>query len=138
MGLEVASDWFRTSNLNRYVNQQKIEKAIQLLTANGIKSTTYNILGLEGQTEEMILDTINFNRKIKPTNVSTSFFSPFMGTPMAEKTGYLFDLDEDYSANIETSFLSKKKIEFYRKYFNIFVKEGLDRLEELKRKECID
>jgi len=137
MGLEVASAWFRTSNLKRFVDQQKIKNAIKLLTDNGIKSTTYNIIGLEGQTEEMLIDTIKLNRELKPTNVSTSFYSPFMGTPMAEGTKYLFNLDEDYSINVEFT-LSKKKLEFYRKYFNVFVKEGLDGLEKLKWLEGID
>ncbi len=137
MGLEVSADWFRTSSLNRFVDQQKIKNAVKLLTDYGIKSTTYNIIGLEGQTEEMLIDTINFNRILKPTNVSTSFYSPFIGTPMAKDTEYLFNLDEDYSINAVFT-LQKKKLEFYRKYFNIFVKEGLGRLEELKRLEGVD
>ena len=137
MGLEVAADWFRTSSLKRFVDQQKIENAVKLLTNYGIKSTTYNMIGLEGQTEEMLIDTIELNRRLKPTNVSTSFYSPFMGTPMAKDVEYLFNLDEDYSINAVFT-LQKKKLEFYRKYFNIFVKEGLGRLKELKQLEGVD
>ena len=40
---------------------EKIIDAFSLLKNAGIKRTSYNIIGLPNETEEMIIDTIKFN-----------------------------------------------------------------------------
>ena len=60
MGLELSDQNFREKNLNRYVNQEKIETAFKLLKNANIKRTAYNIIGLPNQSEESIIETIKF------------------------------------------------------------------------------
>ena len=42
------------------------------------------MLGLPFETEELIWDTINFCRKIRPKSYSMSIFAPFYGTKLRD------------------------------------------------------
>ena len=58
-----------------------------LLKENQIKRTAYNIIGLPYQTENSILETIKLNKRLKPDNITVSFYSPYYGTK-SQMDGY--------------------------------------------------
>jgi len=139
MGLELASESFRKSSLNRFPSQEKIIRAFKLLKEAGIKRTTYNILGLPNETEDMIKETIEFNHLLQPDNMTVSFFSPYLGTPeqkKAELTGdfssYEFNMDDQVRTVSKSKSIDKKLLEFYKDNFVRFAKEGLENIESLK------
>jgi len=139
MGLELASESFRKSSLNRYPSQEKIIKAFKLLKEAGIKRTTYNILGLPNETEEMIIETIEFNRLLQPDNMTISFFSPYLGTPEQKKaesigdfSSYEFNMDDQVRTVSKSTKIDKKLLEFYKKNFVWFVRNGTDKISDLK------
>jgi radical SAM superfamily enzyme YgiQ (UPF0313 family) len=110
-----------------------------LLKEAGIKRTTYNILGLPNETEEMIIETIEFNRLLQPDNMTISFFSPYLGTPeqkKAESTGdfssYEFNMDDQVRTVSKSTKINKKLLEFYKKNFIWFVRNGTDKISDLK------
>src|SRR5262249_56625150 len=80
MGIELSTQQFRESKLNRFSDQPAIERAFRLLRENGIRRTAYNIIGIPDQNEESIIDTIEFNRLLDPDNVTVAFYSPYLGT----------------------------------------------------------
>ncbi len=132
MGLELASESFRKSSLNRFPSQEKIIRAFKLLRAAGIKRTTYNILGLPNETEEMIHETIEFNRLLDPDNMTVSFFSPYLGTPEQEKaqsigdfSSYEFNMDDQVRTVSKSSLVVKERLEYYKENFVKFVRNGL-------------
>tara|TARA_Y100000768_G_scaffold521_1_gene376 strand:+ start:10525 stop:11979 length:1455 start_codon:yes stop_codon:yes gene_type:complete len=132
MGLELASESFRKSSLNRFPSQEKIIRAFKLLRKAGIKRTTYNILGLPNETEEMIHETIEFNRLLDPDNMTVSFFSPYLGTPEQQKaqsigdfSSYEFNMDDQVRTVSKSNLVVKKKLEFYKRNFVKFVREGI-------------
>ena len=86
MGIELSSEEFRESELNRFANQDKIIKAFKLLRDNGINRTSYNIIGLPNQTEESIISTIEFNKLLDPDNITVAFYSPYLGTNEQKKS----------------------------------------------------
>jgi radical SAM superfamily enzyme YgiQ (UPF0313 family) len=43
-----------------------------------------NIIGVPGETEDMIWDTIKLNRKIKPTSSGVNIFYPYKGTKLGD------------------------------------------------------
>ena len=140
MGIELASESFRKSNLNRYPSQEKIIKAFTLLNEAGIKRTTYNILGLPNETEEMIIETIEFNRLLQPDNMTVSFFSPYLGTPEQKKaesigdfSSYEFNMDDQVRTVSKSTKIDKKLLEFYKENFVRLVKNGTDEISMLKR-----
>ena len=139
MGIEVSSESFRKYHLNRFPAQKKIIDAFSLLKNAGIKRTSYNIIGLPNETEEMIIDTIKFNSILEPDNITVAFFSPYLGTNLQEESKKIGDFN-DYEYNVDnqlrtvtkSSTIDKELLNFYKKNFAKFVREGLDGLEELK------
>jgi anaerobic magnesium-protoporphyrin IX monomethyl ester cyclase len=124
MGIEVSEDGFREDSLNRFASQQKIISAFRLLKETGIKRTSYNIIGLPGQTEEMILNTIQFNRILQPDNITTAFYSPYIGTLEEEKSKsmgysgeYEFNADAQLRSVINSDLLSTEILNFYKENF---------------------
>jgi anaerobic magnesium-protoporphyrin IX monomethyl ester cyclase len=142
MGIELASENFRKSSLNRYPAQDKIINAFKILKKAGIKRTTYNIIGLPDETEEMILETIIFNQNLEPDNITVAFYSPYIGTAEQLKSKELKYFD-DYEQNIDgqirtlsnSTLVDTQHLIFYKKYFVDFVRNGLDQLDFLKKSE---
>jgi radical SAM superfamily enzyme YgiQ (UPF0313 family) len=142
MGVEVSEEGFRMESLNRFASQEKILNAFRLLEEAGIKRTAYNIIGLPCQTEEMILNTINFNRRLKPDNVTVAFYSPYIGTREQIKSKEMGCFD-DYEYNIDgqlrtvskSTLVSKELLNFYKKYFTRMVREGTEKSIEFKKME---
>jgi anaerobic magnesium-protoporphyrin IX monomethyl ester cyclase len=139
MGIELATQDFRESKLNRFSDQAAIINAFELLRDAGIKRTTYNIIGIPDQTESSVLETIEFNRTLNPDNVTVAFYSPYLGTEQqrqgAEKDYFLdyeFDLDSQLRTMTHHSVLSATTLAFYKKNFVRLVREGLDILPKLK------
>lgn len=140
MGVEISSEEFRKTDLNRFPSQEKIIEAFKLLKNAGIKRTAYNIIGLPNETEEMIIDTIKFNQKLEPDNITVAFYSPYLGTDSEVKSkkigdfnNYEFDVDNQLRTVTKSHGVEKKKLEFYKNNFSRLVKEGLDNLPKLKR-----
>lgn len=144
MGVEISSEEFRKTDLNRHPAQEKIIEAFKLLRKAGIKRTAYNIIGLPNETENMILDTIRFNQSLEPDNITVAFYSPYLGTSLEDKSkklgyfdNYEFNVDGQLRTVTRSSQMPKNLLEFYKKNFNMFVHEGLDNLAELKKAEQI-
>lgn len=144
MGVELASEDFRKSNLNRFSDKDRIVEAFRLLREVGIKRTAYNIIGLPEEDEAMILETIRFNQLIDPDNVTVAFYSPYLGTEQQVKGARIQDFN-DYESNVDSQLrtlsrstrMTKETLEFYKKHFVRLVREGLEKLEELKGSEAL-
>ena len=114
-------------------------KAFSLLKNAGIKRTSYNIIGLPNETEDMIIDTIKFNTILEPDNITVAFFSPYLGTNLHEESKNIGDFN-DYEYNVDnqlrtvtkSSMIDKELLNFYKKNFAKFVREGLGELQQLK------
>ena len=129
MGLELAGTQFRKNSLNRFVEEDKIIQAFKLLQDNNIKRTSYNIIGLPDQDESSILETINFNRELKPDNITVAFYTPYHGTPEQKKSfnkRYFSDNEKNLDAQLRTlsksNLLSVEKLNYYKKNFVSMVK----------------
>jgi anaerobic magnesium-protoporphyrin IX monomethyl ester cyclase len=131
MGLELAGSEFRETNLNRYVNEDKIIKAFELLKKAGIKRTSYNIIGLPNQTEKEILETIKFNKCLDPDNITVAFYTPYLGTSEQIKSTKL-NYFSHYEKKIDSQLRSVSKditipvdrLNFYKENFYDLVKNN--------------
>ena len=83
-GIEHGNEEFRKKMLNRNVSNERMLEACLLTEKVGIPYTVNNILGFPEETRDLVWDTINFNRKIKPKTMNCYFFTPYKGT-------YLYD-----------------------------------------------
>ncbi len=138
MGVELSDQNFRETSLNRFVNQEKIENAFKLLRDNKINTTAYNIIGLPNQTEESIIETIKFNKKINPNVCSVAFYSKYDGTDLTHKALNNFDksprgMDAQIRSKIINHDISNNLLNFYKDNFNYLVKTDLKNIENLKK-----
>jgi radical SAM superfamily enzyme YgiQ (UPF0313 family) len=144
MGIELASQDFREDKLSRFADQKKIINAFDLLKVNGIKRTAYNIIGVPEETETDIIDTIKFNAKLDPDNITVAFYSPYIGTAQEKKANTL-NYFQDYERNVDgqlrtlnrSAEISSKTLRFYKKYFVHLVNNGLMDLNKLKRQNNV-
>ncbi len=140
MGIELSTQQFRESKLNRFSDQSAIERAFQLLRENGIRRTAYNIIGIPDQNEDSIIETIEFNRRLDPDNVTVAFYSPYLGTSQqqvgTEKNYFLdyeFDLDSQLRTMTRHSVLTPELLAFYKQNFVGLVRDGTSAVDLLKR-----
>ena len=124
MGIELSTQSFREKNLNRFADQKKIISAFHLLREAGIRRTSYNIIGLAGQNESSILETIEFNRILDPDNITVAFYSPYLGTEQHVKSAreaYFKDYEYDVDAQLRTlsrhTAMTPELLEFYKSNF---------------------
>lgn len=124
MGVEIAEESFRKGSLNRYVSQKQLINAFGILKKAGIKRTSYNIIGLPNQNEQMIRDSINLNRRLNPDNITVAFFSPYIGTTeqiKARNLNYFNEYENDVDGQLRTLSKSKilppEKLNYYKKNF---------------------
>ncbi len=138
MGVELSDQNFRETSLNRFINQEKIENAFKLLRDAKINTTAYNIIGLPNQTEESIIETIKFNKKINPNVCSVAFYSKYDGTDLTQKAINNFDkspkgMDAQIRSKIINHSISNNLLNFYKDNFNYLVKNDLKNIEKLKK-----
>ncbi|MCY2993453.1 MAG: radical SAM protein [Planctomycetota bacterium] len=140
MGIELSTQAFREERLNRFADQGRITKAFRLLRTAGIRRTAYNIIGLAGQDEASILETIEFNRLLDPDNVTVAFYSPFLGTQqqVASAAEHYF-ADYEYRVDPQLRTMSRHDVvtpellDFYKGHITTLVRNGTANLAVLKR-----
>jgi radical SAM superfamily enzyme YgiQ (UPF0313 family) len=139
MGVELSTQGFREDQLNRFADQDRIVRAFELLREHGIRRTAYNIIGLPGQDEASILETIAFNSKLDPDNMAIAFYSPYLGTEQQVKSvkgEYFKDYEQDVDGQLRSlsrhDVMTRELLEFYKANFVRLVREGLDQLDDLK------
>ena len=125
MGVESGNEWIRVNVLNRRMTNDQIIKAFESAHKLGIKTLSYNMIGLPYETSEMIQETIDLNKIIQPDRLGIFYFYPFPGTELYDlclKEGfisenktdsYLTDTILDLNT-ISREELDRKYIEFYR------------------------
>jgi len=136
MGIETASDSKRGEDLGRHCDDEKIIKAFNLLKEGNIRRTAYNMIGLPNEIPEDIVETIKFNRLLKPDDITCAFYTPYIGTTLSksfkDKTIARGNLDPQLECPSEDGISNP----FYLKMKNMFCHlckndESLDFIPEL-------
>ncbi|MCE5325930.1 MAG: B12-binding domain-containing radical SAM protein [Planctomycetaceae bacterium] len=90
IGVESGNDFVRNEVMNRKMSREQIVSAFALARKHGIGTMAINMIGLPGETEEMLWDTIRLNRRLKPTFSGVNIFYPYRGTKLGD---HCFDND---------------------------------------------
>lgn len=129
-GVESGNEYVRNTVMNRNISNKQIIEAFGLCRKYGIQTNALNIIGVPGETDDMIWDTIRLNRKIKPTDSGINIFYPYKGTVLGD---YCFSNDlvneklyNDFSNERRDSVLKypreyNDKLRYYHKNWNILV-----------------
>jgi len=83
-GVESGNEWVRNVVMNRNLSNEQISRAFGLCRKHKIETLALNIIGVPGETEEMIWDTIKLNRKIRSDDSGVNIFYPYKGTKLGD------------------------------------------------------
>ena len=84
-GVESGNEYIRKEVMNRKMTDDNIIKAFDLCHKHGIQTVAVNIIGVPGESKEMIWDTIKLNRRLRPTVSGVNVFYPYKGTKLGDK-----------------------------------------------------
>jgi radical SAM superfamily enzyme YgiQ (UPF0313 family) len=129
VGLEHGNERLRNELLRRYCSNAQIVKAGKVIKSAGIRFTTNNIIGLPGETRELVFDTINLNREIGPDSSKVYMFSPYRGTELHRfcvEKGYIDNSAGFYrftdGAELRNQPLSHQEYKGLQRTFNLYVR----------------
>ncbi len=100
IGIESGNEKLRSEILKRRMSNGEIRQAFALAHKYGLDIYTCNMLGVPGETAEMIEETIALNRQLEPGDLQFSVFYPYPMTELydlAVRDGYLVERDSLYS-----------------------------------------
>jgi radical SAM superfamily enzyme YgiQ (UPF0313 family) len=84
IGLESGSENIRKNVLGRHYKDEQLVEIFDLAHKCGIRSSSFNMIGLPHETREDIFKTIGLNRRAKPTSATLTFFHPYRGTGLRD------------------------------------------------------
>jgi len=84
-GVESGNDYIRNVVMDRDMERKTIVNAFALAKEYNIQTQSANVIGVPGETKEMLMDTVRLNRELKPTNTVVNIFYPYKGTPLGDK-----------------------------------------------------
>ncbi|MCK5282651.1 MAG: radical SAM protein [Nanoarchaeota archaeon] len=128
IGVESGNDRVRRKILDRQMTNERIIDVFRLCKKYGILATSFNMIGIPGETEEDIKDTIELNRRIMPFRMGVSIFKPYKGTllyTICKENGWISNrkvssyFEARSTLNLPT--ISHKKIKYYYKIFKLSV-----------------
>lgn len=82
MGIESGSERIREQVLERKMSNQKIIDAFDMARKYGLRTMSFNIVGIPYETKWDIRETIKLNRRLNPSSVQVSMFQPYPGTSL--------------------------------------------------------
>lgn len=92
IGVEHGNEEFRKKILKKSVKNSTVIEAFDILDRVGIPVSINNIIGFPGETRDLAMETIMFNRKLKFDTSNAYAFTPFRGTELYDvcvKNGYI-------------------------------------------------
>jgi anaerobic magnesium-protoporphyrin IX monomethyl ester cyclase len=84
LGLESGNETIRFDVLNRHMTDDHIIKAHSLCKKAGLKTVSFNMLGMPCETPRTILDTIKLNASLGVDFMQVSIYQPYPGTALRE------------------------------------------------------
>ncbi len=82
MGVESGNEKLRKLVLKRNITNTKLIEVFELARQYGLKPQAFNMIGLPGETQDHVIETIQLNARIKPYIVWLSTFNPYPGTEL--------------------------------------------------------
>ena len=85
VGVESGNERIRREVLNRKMTNEQIIRVFKWADELGLETWSLNMIGVPGDSEATIRETIELVRRLKPHHSQTSIFYPFPGTPLYER-----------------------------------------------------
>ncbi|MBI5725994.1 MAG: B12-binding domain-containing radical SAM protein [Planctomycetes bacterium] len=129
LGFETGSEKIRREVLKRAESSEQIVKATELLNGAGIRTTSFNMLGLPFESRQTFFETVELNRRSGVLWPNVNFFFPYEGSELrrlAVENGFFDDSsDAVYMSDRPTLKLpgiSEQELVTLRERFVLYVK----------------
>lgn len=123
LAIESGNEYLRKNVLKRVDSPSHIINAFTLFNEAGIRTVSFNMLGLPFEDRGKIFDTIEINRKAKPTVADSGFFFPF-------------EMTELYDISVKEGFYNKDEVPIYDRAFPALNQPSLSREELIGLHKC--
>ena len=133
IGVESGNEEIRRKLLNKNIPNAVYEQAFANCHKYDIRTTANIMIGLPFETEENVIESAEFCRKLQARSLSMSIFAPYHGTKLREiciEKGFIEDTIHEDIATINRSILtmaqlSREKIEeLYYKFNDLVYGQG--------------
>lgn len=129
LAIECGNERIRNQVLNRNLTDKQIREACNILNGFGLKIYSLNMIGLPGESEKDVLDTIELNRQVGAAFSDASIFQPYPGTRInnyCKEKGYLSENAKVFGGQYSSTVLNfeedfKEKIYLLQRLFSMLV-----------------
>lgn len=145
IGIETGNEKLRKEVLKRKETTDDIIRAVGLFNKAGIRTSSFNMLGIPFENKNTIMETIELNKKSKVLYPNSGFFFPLEGTELrkiAIDNGFF---DEDSKAvfyndrpSLRFDEISSEELIKLRERFVLYVKMPYEYYSFIKRSEKDD
>lgn len=98
VGFETGNNDMRNLILKKGISDKQLNDVFYYFNKYKLRSLAFTMIGIPGETEETIKDSINMLIRLKPTLIRMAIFEPFIGTPL-----YDYCRDKKLIKEIDTS-----------------------------------
>ena len=129
-GVESGNEKVRSEIMGRKMSNEEIINAFDLCHKHGLETLAVNIIGVPGESEKEILDTVKLNRRLRPTASGVNIFYPYKGTELGDKCFKEGLVDEERLLNFSNerretvlrySKKHKKMLSYYYRNWEILI-----------------
>ena len=132
VGVETGNENLRRRVLNRQITNDDILDLFKKAKSIGLKTYSFNMVGIPGETKKTIQETVNLNVRLKPDFMQVTVFYPYLGTVLGDrclkegliKNGFADSYMTESILSLPT--ISKKEIERAAKSFKFDVYKHYD------------
>jgi len=96
IGIESGDERIRNEILRKNISDEQIVRAFETLHAHGLRTYSYNMIGLPFETAEAARRTYDMNRRVRPSAGAVFYFYPYPATPLKALAEAHNLLREDY------------------------------------------
>lgn len=123
IGIETGNQRIRKEVIGRQISDTQIKKAIHIIRDYGIKISSFNIVGLPGETREDFFQTIRLNKELEIPDANLYILYPFPGSKIFEDSGVTLD-KYDYERTVpgfNLSKMRKEELSYFLSVFNLYL-----------------
>jgi radical SAM superfamily enzyme YgiQ (UPF0313 family) len=113
--------------MDRRVDVNHVKKVIQDTNALGIETGTFIMLGYPGETEEDIMETIQYLKDANPTQYTITIAYPIKGTSLYNEIENDITVQPDWETSTDRQIDFKRT--YSRKYYDYAVKKVVNEVE---------
>ena len=147
-GIESGNEQYRKNVLSRNGSNAELKEKFDMISESGIPFSLNLIIGMPGETRDLIMDTVNFTRTISGYDtVTVSIFTPYNGTVLRDVAVKNNWLESDYITKHTTSsselkmpkpYLSSKNIDGLMRVLPLYIYFPKNEWHQIKRAEKDD